>query len=83
MNQDNRLEPIKPKINPLLQKERDAIDFNKRQLSELIWGGTEKFEKHLQTMKIFASDPSLRNTPDIYDYTRPELIENSYKRLHR
>jgi hypothetical protein len=52
-------------------------------LSEIIWGGEDKLKKHKKYSKLFANDPVMRNHPRIYDYTREELIEEGYKRLHR
>lgn len=48
-----------------------------------MWGGEEKFLKHLKIQKFFAKDPILRNSPKVYDMTREEMFEEGYKKLNR
>lgn len=37
-------------INISLKEERENIDFNQEGLSELIWGGKEKLQRHRNLM---------------------------------
>ena len=71
------------KIHPNLIKERDALDFDKRQLSLFIWDGEEGLKKHLEMRKIFANDPILKNSFEWFEMNKEEKMEYMYKKLYR
>jgi Acyl-coenzyme A oxidase N-terminal len=70
-------------INISLKEERQQIDFNQEQLTNIIWGGKEKLDRHRNLMQIFANDPILKNDHYSYEFSREESMERQYQKIAR
>jgi hypothetical protein len=59
-----------------LEEERNKCNFNKDELTDILFGGREIYEEIKADLDIMESDPILRNTEKWYDFTREEMFEH-------
>jgi hypothetical protein len=67
----------------MFETERKKASFNKRDLSELIYGGKEELENYLQQQSILENDPVLRFNPEFLHQSRHDMMDIMSKKLMR
>ena len=67
----------------LLEEERSNINFDKEELSRLIYNGKEKYEEHKNIVRNFSTDPALKIDHKFYDMPRDQQINFNFLRLKR
>jgi Acyl-coenzyme A oxidase N-terminal len=79
-----RMGSIKNKIVASdLEEERKKCNFDQKELSTLIWGGKQEYERILDVWGDLKADKGLQVTEKWYDMTREELMEDGLRRLKR
>lgn len=69
-------------MNPF-EEERSKIDFNREELSHLIYGGKDKYEEHKKIAKAFATDPILKIDHKFFDLERDQQMAFNMRRVAR
>lgn len=67
----------------MFEAERKKASFDKRALSELIYGGKEGLEEYLRQQSIIDKDPVLQFDPTFLHQSRHEMMEVMSKKLLR
>ena len=67
----------------MFEAERKKASFNKRDLSEIIYGGKEGLEDFLRQQAIVDKDPVLRFDPSFLHQSRHEMMDIMSQKLLR
>lgn len=65
------------------EEERKSLDFDREELSNIIYGGKEGYKTHKKIIKYFAEDPVLKIDHTFYDLPREKQLEINMKRAVR
>ena len=67
----------------LLDEERLNINFDREELSRLLYSGKEQYEEHKKFVDYFSTDPALVIDHKFYDMPRDQQIKFNYSRQKR
>ena len=65
----------------MLEKERLQSTFDKLEMSYLLHGGKENYEKLMKIQKVVSEDPIMKYNPEIIGVHRKEIMVAHAKKL--
>jgi Acyl-coenzyme A oxidase N-terminal len=66
-----------------LEEERKHLNFDQRELTNLVWGGPHEHARILDLVKDMEADPVLKCSEKWYDYSREEQQEVLLQRMRK